>query len=96
MLISVGVSSTKRVGATSPKVPSVDAFPSPESTCSRGARSSKKPNMYAARRVMVVPASTFSLTASTTKPSGAMTGTLGLGSGRTARAPPKWSMWLWV
>ena len=55
--------------------------------------------MYWARRPMAMPARMFSLVASSTKPRGAMMRTWARAagsSGRTARTPAKWSMWLWV
>jgi hypothetical protein len=55
--------------------------------------------MYDARRVIALPAITFSLTASNVNPSGATIRTrpAATSSGEhTPRTPPKWSAWLWL
>ena len=55
--------------------------------------------MYAARRAMAFPASTFSLTASATIPAGAMIRTFPEATSSAVTiplAPPQWSTWLWV
>ena len=55
--------------------------------------------MYTARRFIAVPATTFSLTACSMKPLGAMILTrpaLTSSSEATPLTPPKWSVWLWV
>ena len=55
--------------------------------------------LYWARRLIALPAITFSLTASSMKPAGAMICTrpaLTSASSTTPLTPPKWSTWLWV
>ncbi|MNN86754.1 hypothetical protein D3C81_2042070 [compost metagenome] len=67
-------------------------LPRPASTWPRGPRGSGAPYMYCARRFIAGPASTFSLTACSKKPCGAMTCTLPAltsASSITPRTPPK-------
>ena len=68
--------SMRRVGSSRPDVPREVASPSPAPTCPRGEGGSREPYMYWARRLMALPASTFSATAASMKPPGAMIRTL--------------------
>ncbi|MCY1549609.1 hypothetical protein D9M68_857850 [compost metagenome] len=89
----------RSVGGTSVSVPCATALPSPASTWPVAERCRLVPYMYWARRLIALPAKTFSLTASSMKPSGASTLTLpALTSSSliTPLAPPKWSAWLCV
>ena len=53
------------------------------------------PYMYMERRLMVVPASTFSLVASSMNPTGATIWVF-VSAFSTDTTPPKWSTWEWV
>ncbi|MNE51742.1 hypothetical protein D3C80_1463830 [compost metagenome] len=71
----------------------------PLSTCACGPRCTMTPLWYWPRRAMAVPARMFSLTACSMKPDGAKTFTLPAltsASSMMPRAPPKWSIWLWL
>ena len=79
--------------------PTATAMPRPLSTTPRASRGNWLPYMKPARRDMAGPSSTFSLVASSMKPTGATMGTLrALASCAvsTPNAPPKWSTWLCV
>ena len=87
------------VGGISEIVPSEVVCPRPAPTWPLGPFGSSAPYMYVARRDIALPAKTFSLTACSRKPSGAMTGMrpdATSSSATTPRAPPKWSTWLCV
>ena len=87
------------VGWMSEIVPSEFVFPSPASTWPRGPRSRVAPYMYWARLLIATPAKTFSLTAASTMPTGAMTRQRPESTSSwvvTPLTPPKWSTWLWV
>ncbi|MCY1238118.1 hypothetical protein D9M72_508380 [compost metagenome] len=68
--------SINRVGGISVTVPTASALPMPESTVPRAPRSRKAPNWYCARRLIALPASTFSAIACSMNPAGAITATL--------------------
>ena len=90
---------TVSVGGIRPMEPTETVLPRPEPTAPRSPKASGVPNWYWARRVMALPASTFSATACSMKPSGAMMDTLPArtsASSTTPRTPPKWSTWLCV
>ena len=87
------------VGGISVTVPREVTLPRPASTWPRGPLGSGPPNWNMARRIIGVPASTFSLVTSSRNLSGAMTATLPAftsASSMTPRTPPKWSTWLWL
>ena len=75
-------------------LPSEIVHPIPEPTCPRGPGSRKFPNMNPPRRIIAVPASTFSETASIRNRSGAQIGIAPSARSSTPRTPPKWSPWL--
>ena len=87
------------VGGISVTVPREVTLPRPASTWPRGPFGSRAPNWNMARRIIGVPASTFSFVTSSMKRSGAMTATLPAltsASSTTPRTPPKWSTWQWL
>lgn len=77
----------------------LSARPRPVPRLPCGPLGSAAPYMYCARRVIALPASTFSEIAYSMKASGAMIFTLPertSASSTTPRTPPKWSAWLCV
>ncbi len=92
--ISCGVRSISTVGGRIVIVPTGTPLPSPVSTWPFASRASAPPYMNIARRPIAVPASTFSLVASSMKPLGATIGIAAAAAGspgNTASTPPKWS-----
>ena len=80
------------VGGISVTVPREVTLPRPASTWPRGPWAAVAPNRNMARRIIGVPASTFSFVTSSMKPSGAMMATLPAftsASSTTPRTPPK-------
>ncbi len=65
-----------RVGRISVMVPFDSVLAPPRSICPCALRGSVVPNWYSARRLMALPAMTFSATACSMKPAGAMICTL--------------------
>ena len=83
-----------RFGAMSPTLPLATFLPIAWSTCPKGWRCSSTAYCHWVRRVIALPANTFSAIAAFMKPSGAITITLPLAtsaSSTTPRTPPKWS-----
>ncbi len=93
------VRETISVGAISVTSPFETPLPRPEPTAPRSSVGNNAPYMYIARRVIAFPAMTFSETAYSMKPSGAMIRTFPVAASSavtTPLTPPKWSAWLWL
>ena len=96
MVISSKSLRISTLGGIRPVLPLATFLPIDWSTWPKGLRASRVPYWMRLRRVMALPAKTFSEMASCRKPSGAMIFTLPLvtsASSTTPRTPPKWSMW---